>query len=72
MMSYQPVKTDDGIEIRDGAEIIATVTSCPPRDEDGLEQLFDDANISTPQKDLFKILFGVAEIEDERTDTDEP
>ena len=68
-MSYTPVYTDDGIEIRDGDDVIATFNTWPPREEDGLETLFEDANISTPQKELFKIVFGVVELEDERSDT---
>jgi len=63
-MSYQAVQTDDSIEIRDGDDVIATFNTWPPREDEGLEQLFDGANISTPQKGLFKILFGVAELED--------
>ena len=65
-MKYTPVQTDDGIEIRDGDDVIATFSTWPPRGNEGLEQLFDDANISNPQKQLFKILFGVANLEDER------
>jgi len=65
-MSLTPVRTDDGIDTRDGEDVIVTVNTWPPRDDQTLEDLFDEANISTPQKDLFKILFGVAELEDER------
>ena len=68
-MTYKPVRTDDGIEIRDDDDVVATFNTWPPRDDEGLEQLFDDADISTPQKGLFKILFGVVELEDERSDT---
>ena len=65
MSDYQPVRTEDGFEIRDGSDVIATFNTWPPRDDDGLELLFDDANISNPQKELFKILFGVAELVDD-------
>lgn len=68
-MSYKPVRTNDGIEIRDRNDVIATFNTWPPRENDALEDLFDDANISTPQKELLKILFGVVELEDERSDT---
>ena len=61
----KPVKTGDGWEIRDGETVIVTTASWPPRDPDNLETLFEEANISTPQKELFKILFGVVEPEDE-------
>ena len=64
-MTYQSVRTDDGIEIRDGDDVIATFNTWPPREDEGLEQLLEDANISTPQKGLFKILFGVVDLEDE-------
>ena len=66
-MSYAAVRTDDGVEIRDGDDVIATFNSWPPREDGGLEQLFDDANISTPQKSLFKILFGTVKLHDERS-----
>ena len=69
-MSYQAVQTDDGIEIRDGDDVIAEFNTWPPREDEGLDQLFDDANISTPQKELFKILFAVADLHDERSDTE--
>ena len=65
-MRYTAVRTDDGIEIRDGDDVIATFNTWPPREDDGLEQLLDDANISSPQKGLFKILFGVVDLVDER------
>ena len=68
-MRYEAVNTDDGIEIRDDGNVIATFNTWPPREDEGLEQLFEDANISTPQKGLFKILFGVSELEDERTES---
>jgi len=64
-MSYEPVRTDDGIEIRDGDDVVATFNTWPPRENDGLDQLFEDANISTPQKQLFKILFGLVELDDQ-------
>ena len=69
-MPYTAVRTDDEIQIRDGDDIIATFDTWPPKDAEGLETLFNDANISTPQKGLFKILFGVAEVKDERSDTE--
>ena len=65
-MTYRAIRTNKSIEIRDGDDVIATFNTWPPREDEGLEQLFEDANISTPQKDLFKILFGVVDIEDER------
>ena len=65
-MSYTPVKTDDGIEIRDGDEVIATFNTWPPRQSDEIENLFEDANVSQPMKGLLHILFGVAELKDER------
>ena len=68
-MTYTTIRTDEGVEIRDGDDVIANFNTWPPREEEGLEQLFDEANISTPQKQLFKILFGVAELKDERSDT---
>ena len=67
-MSYQAVRTDDGIEIRDGESVIATAEAWPPRDPDTLADLFDDANVSSSTKDLLTLLFGVIELDDETTD----
>ena len=58
-----PIEVSDGWEIRDGDEVIIHSATWPPRDPDDLETLFEEANISTPQKELFKILFGVIEPE---------
>ena len=69
-MTYTPVRTDDGIEIRDNDDVVAQFNTWPPRDPDGLEDFFDDADISQPNKSVFRILFGVEELVDERTDTD--
>ena len=66
-MSYTAVQTDNGIEIRDSGTVVATFDTWPPRDADGLSLLFDDANISQSQKEMFHILFGVAEVQDERS-----
>ena len=60
------VQTDDGIEIRDGDDVITTVATWPPRKAEALDELFEATDISTPQKELFKILFAVVELQDER------
>ena len=62
-MRYDTIRTEDSIEIRDGGDVIASFDTWPPREEEGLEMLFDDANISTQKKELFKILFGVVELD---------
>ena len=64
-MSYEAVRTDDGIEIRDGDEVIAVSKTWPPREPDVLDILFDHANISQPTKGLLNILFAVTELEHE-------
>jgi len=64
-MSYEAVRTDDGIEIRDGDEVIVVSKTWPPREPDVLDILFDDANISQPTKGLLNILFGVTDLADE-------
>ena len=68
-MSYQPVRTDDGLEVRDehGNLVAGPFESVPPRDPDGVDDLFDAANISQPTRDLLKILFDIAEYQDERS-----
>ena len=69
-MSYKAVQTDDGIEIRNGDEVITTVNTWPPRDAEAFEDLFDDANVSQPMKGLLWILFDIGDIKDDR-DEDE-
>ena len=64
-MSYQAIKTDDGIEIRDGGDVVATFNTWPPRESDGVEELLDDANVGQPMKGLLCVLFGVVELENE-------
>ena len=65
-MTYQPVKTDSGIEIRDSnGDTITTVNSWPPRDRESVDKILDDANISEPTRGLLRLLFGVVELEDE-------
>jgi hypothetical protein len=69
-MTYTPVKTDDGFEIRDeNANTIwgpSETHSWPPNAE-MMEAVFDDANISQPTKDVFRLLAGLSEIKDERS-----
>ena len=62
----KPYRTGDGWEVRDGDETIIVFDTWPPKDPEDLETLFSEADISTPQKELFKILFGVIDPEDER------
>ena len=69
-MKYQAVRTDDGIEIRDEEKVVTTTDSWPPRDVDALEDLFDDANVSSPTKDVLTLLFGVGGLTDETTERD--
>ena len=64
-------RTDDGIEIRDGDEVLTKTSTWPPSDADKLDTLFNNVSISTPQKELFKILFGVVEPIDERSDSEQ-
>ena len=68
-MTYKAVRTEKGIVIKDDNESITTCATWPPNEDETLEVLFDEANISTPQKELFKVLFGIVELEDERSDT---
>ena len=66
-MTYQPVKTDDGIEIRDSSgELITTVNSWPPRDREPVDKILDDAEIPESTRGILRLLFGVVELDDER------
>ena len=69
-MPYEAHSVDDGIEIRDGDEVITTVNTWPPRDAEALEDLFDHANVSQAMKGLLRILFGVEDVKYDR-DEDE-
>lgn len=70
-MSYQPVLTDDGFEIRDKDGTViwgpSEAYSWPPNEE-MMEAVFDDASISQPNKDVFRLLVGLSDITDERSD----
>ena len=65
-MSLEPVRTDDGIEYRDGNEVVVMGKTWPPRDPEVVKTLLEHANISTPDKELRMLLFGVVEPMDER------
>lgn len=68
-MSYEPVKTDDGLEIRDdNGDVIwgpSEQYSWPPNRE-MMAAVFDDASISQPNRDVFRLLVGNADIRDKR------
>lgn len=36
------------LKTRDGGNVVAKFSTWPPREKEGLEKLFDEANISTP------------------------
>ena len=63
---YDVKRTEDGIEIRDGDKLVTVADTWPPRDEETLDQLFNEASISQPTKGVLKVLFGVIEVKDER------
>ena len=68
MSRYNPVRTDDGIEIRDDdGEVIVTSKTWPPREPADLDALFDDGNISNPTKELLMLLFGVTDVSNEQS-----
>ena len=56
------VKTDEQWDIKEGDTVIASSDSYPPTDETVIEAILEEANISTDQKEMFKILFGVAPV----------
>ena len=68
-MSYNPVLTDDGLEIRDGNGNVvwgpSEQYSYPPNEE-MMEAVFEDANISNPNKAVFRLITGLVDVQDER------
>jgi len=73
-VSYTPVLTDEGLEIRDknGTVIwVPSETYSWPPNEEMMEAVFEDASISQPTKDVFRMLVGLADIDDERTNQSE-
>ena len=68
-MSYNPVLTDDGLEIRDGDGNVvwgpSEQYSYPPNEE-MMEAVFEDANISNPNKAVFRLITGLVDVQDER------
>jgi len=67
-MTYRRVLTDNGLIIRNenGDAVAGPFESNPPRDEDQLEDLFDDAEIDDKTKSAIKILIGIGTTIDER------
>ena len=69
-MSYQAILTDSGLEIRDENETViwgpSESYSWPPNEE-MLNAVLEDANISDPNKAVFKVMLGLVEIKDETT-----
>jgi len=68
-MSYQPVITNDGLEIRDKQGNVvwgpSEDYSWPPN-EGMLEAVISDASINEPTKSVLQLLAGNVEIQDER------
>lgn len=70
-MSYNPVLTDVGLEIRDkNGSVIWGPSECYswPPNEQMMEAVFEEANISNPNKAVFRLITGLVDVEDERTD----
>ena len=69
-MTYQPVLTDSGLEIRDKSGNVvwgpSEQYSWPPNEE-MMDAVFADASISNPTKDVLRLLAGVVDITDETT-----
>ena len=64
-MPLKPVRTDDGIEYRDGDGVVVVGNTWPPREPEVIEELLEHANISTPDKELRMLLYGIVEPDDE-------
>lgn len=70
-MSLKPVRTDEGIEYRDGDHVVVVGHTWPPRESEVVEALLEHSNISTPDKDLRMVLYGAVEPDNERSDSDQ-
>ena len=71
---YQPVKTEDGLEIRDPAGNVVYTTesnwSYPP-DADVMEAVFEYENVNTGMRRVLRLMLGIPDITDETaTDTE--
>lgn len=69
-MSYEPVLTDEGLEIRDASGNViwgpSKQWSWPPNEE-MMAAVFNDASISQPNQAVFRLLGTLPDIQDERT-----
>lgn len=69
-MTYQPVLTDDGLEIRDkngNAVWGPSETYSWPPSREMMDAVFDDANTSQSNKDVLRLLAGLIDISNETT-----
>lgn len=70
-MSYKAVMTDDGLEIRNSNENVvwgpSEEYSWPPNEE-MMEAVFEDANVSNPNKAVFRLISGLVNIKEETSD----
>ena len=68
---YQPVRTDDGFEIRDPADNVVYSTtdgwSYPP-DADAMEAIFEYENVNTGMRRVLRLMEGIPEIQNETSD----
>ena len=70
-MTYQPVLTDEGLEIRDNTDEVVWGPSeqyAWPPSEEMMEVVFEDANISNPNKAVLRLITGLVDIQDERSE----
>ena len=67
-MTYQAVRTDDGLEIRDGdGDVVAGPSSSNPIRDKDLDNLLEDAGFSEKQQMAIKIALGDVTPSDERS-----
>ena len=72
-MDYQPVLTDDGFEIRDpdGNVVFSTDGSWSyPPDADAMQAVFDHENVNTGMRRVLRLMVGIPEVENERSDAE--
>ena len=71
---YQPVRTEDGFEIRGPSGNVVYSTSGNwqyPPDADAMEAVFDHENVSAGMRRVLRLMIGAPDIKNERSDPDQ-
>jgi len=67
---YQPIKTDDGYEIRDHAGNVVYSTTggwSHPPDPDALEAVFEHENVNTGMRRVLRLMVGIPDVQNEQS-----